>query len=69
MPPINHICGFMMNGLATRVKVNGQGEVMGQDQNWRSKFFTPVAGGRIESMGVTPTCLRPGFQISQAIPS
>ena len=69
MLPINHICGFMMSGLATRVKVNGQGEVKDQDRNWWSKFFTPVAGGRIESMGVTSPCLRPGFQISQAIPS
>ena len=27
------------------------GEVKGQDQNWQSKFLTPVTGGRIESMG------------------
>ena len=49
-----------MSDLATWVKVNGYGDflgkVKGQDRNWRSKFLTPVAGGRIESMGVTPPC-------------
>ena len=31
----------MMSGLATRVKVNGQGKVKGQYRNWWSKFQTP----------------------------
>ena len=47
-----------MTTLAMWVKVNSQGdflgEVKGQDPNWQSKFLTPVAGGRIESMGVAP---------------
>ena len=43
-----------MDQLRKQLQQTTSGEVKGQDQNWQSKFLTPVAGGRIESMGVTP---------------